>query len=151
MSSVIAIKSDDRSVWLDAQIDDPQVSKRRNMVERGCHLPGYTFSTDNILCYYGNIVVPEAKVEQIVRMYHESGHFSVKKIRESILNAGYWFPCMRKRIYDFTDGCKVCARKPGSGYRPRRMELPSTPEVLPFEMISVDITGLLPVQRGGYR
>jgi len=52
--------------------------------------------------------VPESMVVSVLRAHHDdSGHVGKEKTYQSI-SQNYWFPAMRKRVYDYVDNCFKC-------------------------------------------
>jgi len=53
-------------------------------------------------------VVPDAMIPALLRAHHDSmGHAGRVKTFEGIAQS-YWFPSMRKKIYEYIDNCFVC-------------------------------------------
>ena len=118
--------------------------------KKQCH-SGYLLDEDEVLRYYGRIVLPEKCVPKYVDIFHSQGHFSAANVRSSILGAGYWFPKIRTRIKELTANCIPCSRKSYSSFRSPFIPLPKAPEILPFQLVAVDIVGPLPVAQSGYQ
>jgi len=58
---------------------------------------------------------------------------------------------MDKTIRSYISRCLSCLGKSGNGCNAKRIDLPKCPFVQPFEFVSIDIVGPLPVQQSGYR
>ena len=100
--SISVIDSDS---WPQDQEQDAILGPIRASLKRGCIKTGFSFDSNDILCYYGKYVVPKTKVNHLIELYHTIGHFSISKTRAAILGAGYWFPKMRKLIMSRIQHC----------------------------------------------
>lgn len=146
------IVNDTDNYFRQEQMKDPNLIDCFHKIESGIHAPaGYSIDQIGQLLYYGKIVIPNHLEKHIMDLYHNSGHFCVSKVRQSILGAGYWFKLMRKKLFDAYKNCPVCVKKSGSGYIPTKISLPQSPMIEPFEFIAVDIVGPLPLQRSNYQ
>lgn len=84
----------------------------------------------------------------IVKRFHNSGHFGCARTRNSIINAGYRIPYLRKRIRDCINACETCAAKSyGASYIPKGT-LPNETSCKPREFVAIDLVGPLPPIQG---
>ena len=146
-----AIFVEDSGIWVTKQNGDSYIKSIKELLNSGRRKDGFSMDSENILCYYGKRVVPESEQSSVINMYHLNGHFSASKVRESVLGAGYWFPLMRSKIAKHITGCRSCVSKSGPGFTKNNICLPKSPLVEPFEFLSIDLVGPLPVQRSSYR
>ena len=149
--SVAAVSIDEITKWKNDQADDNFTSSVIKLVKENRHKNGFAFDENGLICYYGKIVVPDIEKKSLITKYHLNGHFSINKIRDAILGAGYWFPNMRKQIAIETEGCRSCVAKSGPGFSAKNICLPKFPTVEAFEFLAIDLVGPLPVQPTQFR
>ena len=133
------------------QKNDNRIVSIINKILKGQTVSKYSLTEHEYLCYEGKTVVPENCISSIITAYHGSGHFSSEKVQYSIASAGYWFKAMKKRIIDYVSKCKDCLKKSGCRYKAVNLNLPKSPFIDPFQFVSIDLVGPLPVQNGGYK
>lgn len=87
--------------------------------------------------------VPDSIVPSILRTHHDdAGHCGKEKTFQSVIK-NYWFPAMRKRIYDYVDNCFKCIMSNDSTNRFEK-ELSSYPSpTVPMDTIHIDHFGPL--------
>jgi hypothetical protein len=89
-------------------------------------------------------VVLMKDVELVLRALHEdpfAGHFGVKRTYQKVAERYFW-PDMRKHVYDFVKTCDACQRRGPPPARPEPLYPLSVGE--PFERIGIDMVGPLP-------
>jgi len=93
----------------------------------------------------------EIKRDELIAEYHNQGHFSTNKVRKALLQAGHWFPLMRRKLWEFSNNCEVCKR--AKAYTPpaKKGSLPKQNDVEPREFVSIDIVGPVESAPGGFR
>lgn len=96
-------------------------------------------------------VVPDSLIINVIRAYHdEMAHYDFKKTFQGI-SSNYWFPSMRKRIFDHIDNVIVCILANASTHaRESELQL-STCSTKPFEVLHIDHFGLLQLTEDGCR
>lgn len=87
---------------------------------------------------------------EIISKYHNAGHFSINKVRRSIMDAGYDIKQLRSKLSKFAAECPSCISNKSYSSRCIQGELPKFPEIQPLEFVAVDIIGPLP-HSGPYR
>lgn len=115
---------------------------------------GYKINEDGLLYNIEQetprLVIPRALVSQIISNHHDtifSGHQGVKRTLGIIRGRFYW-PTMVKDIEEYVGKCISCSqRKPGSRNLAPLGKI--SPVTEPFELVSLDIVGPLPVSRNG--
>jgi len=87
--------------------------------------------------------VPESMIFNVLRAYHDdAGHCGKEKTYQSIIR-NYWFPTMRKRVYDYVDNCFKCIMSNDSTNRfEKELSLYPLPTV-PMNIIHIDHFGPL--------
>jgi len=85
--------------------------------------------------------VPEAMVFSVLRVHHDdAGHCGKEKTYQSIVQ-NYWFPSMRRQIYNYVDNCFKCSMSNDSSNRfEKELSLYSSPSV-PMDTIYIDHFG----------
>lgn len=98
------------------------------------------------------LVIPKSMVRQVISHHHDtlfSGHQGIKRTISLIKDRYFWLT-LNKDIEDYIGKCISCnQRKPG-----KRIKAPMTkfkPVLEPFELVSLDIVGPLPVSKTGNR
>lgn len=53
-------------------------------------------------------VIPDSLISNVIRAYHDDmAHCGIKKAVQGI-NSNYWFPSLRKKVFDYIDNCLTC-------------------------------------------
>jgi hypothetical protein len=84
---------------------------------------------------------------EIISRYHNAGHFSINKVRKSILNAGYDIKQLRGKLWKFQNTCPQCITQKSYASTATMGSLPQMPQILPLQFVAVDIVG--PLRRAG--
>jgi hypothetical protein len=106
---------------------------------------------NNLLYHLGKLCIPQGERINIIREEHSSliaGHFGVGKIVANLQRYFYW-PKMNESVSRYVWGCSLCATSKPSNrklgfYTP--LPVPSRP----WESISMDFVGGLPMSRRGH-
>ena len=96
-------------------------------------------------------VIPSTLKKSIMKTTHDIIHHGHRRVYRYV-SAKYWWPGMSKDIWYFCRSCDACQRYKGSkkyGHHHGKMKLFSATR--PFQQISVDIVGPLPMTDSGYR
>lgn len=95
--------------------------------------------------------VPEAMVNNIVRIYHDNmAHCGVEKTIQGI-NDNYWFPSMRKRVVDHVDNCITCLlNNVSSNTREGELQETNSPSS-PFQILHTDHYGPMVTSINGFK
>ena len=92
------------------------------------------------------VVITRALVTQVISQHHDtifSGHQGIKKTI-GIIKERYFWPTLVKDVTDYIGACVSCSqRKSGKRVRAPLTKFPAATE--PFEFVSMDIVGPLPV------
>ena len=97
------------------------------------------------------VVVPAALRKSILRNTHGSLHHGSGKMRHLIKDR-YWWPKYYKEIRDFAALCSSCQHsKRGRVRGKKQSKLKLFPANKPFQHVSTDIVGPLPITKNGYR
>ncbi|XP_066962336.1 uncharacterized protein [Macrobrachium rosenbergii] len=143
------------------QKDDPEVSRLREIAERGGKEGDLYYLKEDILfrkCSSGEwrrvdqIVVPEKFRSHIMRRGHEdifAGHVGISKTLERIRRNFYWTK-MKKDIARFCKSCHICqlTGKPNE-IVPKAPLIPVPSIGEPFQHILIDVVGPLPRASAG--
>ena len=90
--------------------------------------------------------VAESLTDDVINMYHKSGHFSINKVRRALLDSGYWAKNLRARISKVVNKCEICLQaKNKTVNKATTGHLPCLAEVQPREFVAIDIVGPLPL------
>ncbi len=93
------------------------------------------------------IVLPSPLRASVLKYAHSKFHHGTTKMRQIIIKLGYWWPKMNQHINAHTSTCPACQYNKGGSHRmwknTNRMKL--FPATKPFQQISVDIVGPLPM------
>jgi hypothetical protein len=142
--------------YLDTLILPPTVNKEEQL--RFKRQTTYYFLRDNILYRRNPLdpnfplrVVTKGEVELVLRYFHTdllAGHFAFQRTYQKIAERYYW-PGMRKDVYDYVRTCDVCQRR---GH-PQRKPEPLHPLVVgqPFDRVGIDMVGPLQETKAGNR
>jgi hypothetical protein len=106
---------------------------------------------DKLLYHLGKLCIPESERVHVIREAHTSliaGHFGVDKTVAQLQRFCYW-PRMHENVSKYVKGCTMCAiSKPSNRklglYTP--LPIPSRP----WESVSMDFVGGLPMSRKGH-
>jgi len=106
---------------------------------------------DNMLYHLGKLCVPKGERVNVTREAHTSliaGHFSVSKTMENIQRYFYWLR-MLESVSRFIRSFSLCAfNKPSNRKLGLYTPLPVPP--CPWESVSIDFVGGLPLSRNGH-
>lgn len=118
--------------------------------------PNFKFDDDRLLynveCENPRLVIPKSMVKQIISYHHDtlfSGHQGIKKTT-SLLKDRYFWPSLNKDVEEYVSQCISCNQRK-TGKRNRAPMAKFNPTLEPFELVSLDIVGPLPVSRNGNR
>jgi len=127
------------------QIADPRLKQIREELE---FKDSDKFNLINGLVYKKcgvdfKFAVPESMISNVLRAHHnEAGHCGKEKTYQSLVQ-NYWFPTMRKRVYDYVDNCLKCIVSNDSTNRfERELSLYPSPS-MPMNTIHIDHFGSL--------
>lgn len=148
VSNVISVEEKN---WKDEQESDQFCKSIFQELSKKTSKSGYSIDSNGVLRYYGRVVLPETHISHYINDYHSHGHASPANVRNVLLGAGYWFSRMRTRIIEETKNCSMCARKSYRSFNVPYSCLPNAPDILPFQLIAIDIVGSLPVAKSGYQ
>lgn len=88
-------------------------------------------------------VIPESMVASMLRAHHdELAHCGAEKTLQSI-SQNFWFPTMRKRVYEYVSNCLTCIMSNASTNRYERETQLYTLPTMPFDILHVDHFGPL--------
>ena len=96
-------------------------------------------------------VITKDKVELVFHYFHDdklAGHFGPLKTYQRIHERYFW-PDMRKQIYDFVQTCDTCQRRGRPTKRPEPLH--PLPVGQPFDRVGIDLLGPLPKTNSGNR
>ena len=127
----------------------------------------FKINNDSILCYSQPDKFAEGEIKETLKkvapaVYRKSllkhAHSTVHHGRTKILrlinhDLGFWWPKMRQQIAVYCESCNSCQHIKEGGYKKykKSMKLKLFSATKPFEQISVDIVGPLPVSESGNR
>lgn len=96
-------------------------------------------------------VIPDTMIRNIISVYHDNmAHCGPEKTYQGIF-ANYWFPSMRKKIYDYINNCLTCLTV-NISTRTREGELQlSGNSTKSLQCLHIDHFGPLPETEGGFR
>eukprot|EP01083_Nonionella_stella_P252956 870965_1 len=112
---------------------------------------------DNILHFQHGIndkdlaVIPGALIESTIRNAHSNLHHGHRRVLK-LIRKRYWWPKMHKDVWYFCRSCDVCQKVKGSrkyGRHTGKMHL--SPASKPFQQLSIDLVGPLPITASGNR
>lgn len=153
--------------FLKAQEEDPALGKVIEALKNGtvfpsCTVPGLkkTFLQDGLLCrkfrascsdsVRTQLVVPESHVKIILEQLHnESGHLGVQRTTEKVKERFYW-PGYEMDIQNWVQECQQCQKRNPPQPCPLA-PLGSIKCTYPFDVISWDIMGPLPLSTKGHK
>lgn len=99
------------------------------------------------------LVVPRQYRHTVIQLSHShrlSAHYGARNTLNKLLKVFYW-PQIRKQVYDFVKSCHVCQKAGKPVKRIPRAPLYKVPPVgQPFSHVQVDVVGPLPKTRRGH-
>lgn len=139
-------------IYIEQYAQDDNVKDVYATSIKGNHFEEFDYHVHNNLLYHlGKLCVPQGERVNVIREAHTSlivGHFGVGKIVAQIQMYFYW-PRMNESVSRYIRGCSMCAtrntinRKMGSY---TSLPIPSCP----WESISMDFVGRLPISKKGH-
>jgi hypothetical protein len=106
---------------------------------------------NNLLYHLGKLCIPQGERINIIREAHSSliaGHFGVGKTVANLQRYCYW-PRMNESVSRYVRGCSLCATSKPSN-RKLGLYTPLPVPSRPWESISMDFVGGLPMSRRGH-
>jgi hypothetical protein len=106
---------------------------------------------NNLLYHLGKLCIPQGERINIIREAHSSliaGHFGVGKTVANLQRFCYW-PKMNESVSRYVRGCSLCATSKPSN-RKLGLYTPLPVPSRPWESISMDFVGGLPMSRKGH-
>jgi hypothetical protein len=106
---------------------------------------------NNLLYHLGKLCIPQGERINIIREAHSSliaGHFGVGKTVANLQRYCYW-PKMNESVSRYVRGCSLCATSKPSN-RKLGLYTPLPVPSRPWESISMDFVGGLPMSRRGH-
>jgi hypothetical protein len=106
---------------------------------------------DKLLYHLGKICIPQSERVHVIREAHTSlisGHFGVGKTIAQLQKCCYW-PRMNKTVSKYVKSCVMCATSKPSN-RKLGLYTPLSVPSCPWESVSVDFVGGLPMSRKGH-
>jgi hypothetical protein len=106
---------------------------------------------NNLLYHLGKLCIPQGERINIIREAHSSliaGHFGVGKTVANLQRFCYW-PRMNESVSRYVRGCSLCATSKPSN-RKLGLYTPLPVPSRPWESISMDFVGGLPMSRKGH-
>jgi hypothetical protein len=106
---------------------------------------------NNLLYHLGKLCIPQGERINIIREAHSSliaGHFGVGKTVANLQRFCYW-PKMNESVSRYVRGCSLCATSKPSN-RKLGLYTPLPVPSRPWESISMDFVGGLPMSRRGH-
>ena len=139
--AVITLQQNDD--WADAQRNDEFCTSMFEKIDKGIETD-YMIDPDTLILVdkQGRLVVPDAKVREIVEMNHDhmlAGHLGVAKTFARLLRQYAW-PKMRQDVKQHVKDCLQCAKRKAYGSRKAPLK-PMPPAVRVWEKIAMDIVG----------
>ena len=91
-------------------------------------------------------VVPASMRQSLIASVHDTGsRHTAGDGMHRILRRQFWWPKMRAELRDVCKSCEGCQMQKGSTWKQGKLKL--FPATRPFEMVSIDIVGPLPVTK----
>ncbi|BFZ17096.1 hypothetical protein BsWGS_20136 [Bradybaena similaris] len=93
------------------------------------------------------IVLPEKYREETLRLSHDiplSAHLAAKKTIDRVKRHFFW-PGMTKQIREYCKTCQICQKMAKKGHTTKAPLQPGFLTCTPFERVSIDLVGPLPV------
>lgn len=100
----------------------------------------------NIESEPARLVIPQKLVKQVIEQHHDtifSGHQGIKKTI-GVLKQRYYWPTLTKDVKDYVSRCVSCYQRK-SAARAKAPLGKIQPATEPFELVSLDIVGPLPL------
>lgn len=97
-------------------------------------------------------LIPKSMIKQVISHHHDtifSGHQGIKRTI-SLIKDRYFWPTLNKDVEEYVGKCISCNQRK-SGKRIKAPMAKFQPVLEPFELVSLDIVGPLPVSRDGNR
>ena len=134
---------------LEEQTKDEQLVKIKRQLEQGVadqttHTKFLTI--DDVLFYISQVddeptlrlYIPSHLQQQIIKDYHENGHFAVDKVFQAIREKYYW-PNLYKQIKEYIDKCIQCKVR---NMQPHKAPLQETSiPAYPMAVLALDLSG----------
>ena len=161
------ISEDTLHTFLKAQEEDPALGKVIEALKNGTAVPSSTvpglkktFLQDGLLCHKfrascsdsvcTQLVVPKGHVKIILeKLHNESGHLGVQRTTEKVKERFYW-PGYEMDIQNWVQECQQCQKHNPPQPHPLA-PLGSIKCTYPFDVISWDIMGPLPLSTKGHK
>eukprot|EP00731_Ephydatia_muelleri_P031108 Em0022g622a len=161
------ISEDTLHTFLKAQEEDPALGKVIEALKNGTAVPSSTvsglkktFLRDGLLCrtfrascsdsVCTQLVVPKGHVKIILeKLHNESGHLGVQRTTEKVKERFYW-PGYEMDIQNWFQECQQCQKRNPPQPHPLA-PLGSIKCTYPFDVISWDIMGPLPLSTKGHK
>ena len=161
------ISEDTLHTFLKAQEEDPALGKVIKALKNGTAVPSSTvpglkktFLQDGRLCrkfrascsdsVCTQLVVPKGHVKIILeKLHNESGHFGLQRTTEKVKERFYW-PGYEMDIQNWVQECQQCQKRNPPQPHPLA-PLGSIKCTYPFDVISWDIMGPLPLSTKGHK
>lgn len=106
---------------------------------------------DGLLFHLGKLCIPNGERNNLIREAHTSrisGHFGVGKTLANLKRCCYW-PRMQENVSKYIRGCVICSvTKPNN--RKFGLYMPLTVPIRPWESVSMDFVGGLPISKRGH-
>ena len=138
--------------YIEQYVNDSDFQDVYENLSKGNQSEELDYHVHNSLLYHlGKLCIPRGERNNIIREAHTSlivGHFSVGKTLAHLQRYCYW-PHMNESVSHFIRGCSLCAT---SKPRNRKLGLYTSLPVPshPWEIISMDFVGGLPMSRNGH-
>ena len=145
------------------QLQDADLSQIINSIKEGKDESPYFLDNDGLLYRkdslaisphrkeaFEQLVIPIGNVHQVLRAYHDApyaSHYGSQKTWRKMKRVFYW-KGMRKDIEEYVQSCPSCQRRKDKGQCHPPLQ-PLEPIKRPFERVSMDIMGPLPVSLTG--
>eukprot|EP00731_Ephydatia_muelleri_P010420 Em0005g1006a len=161
------VSEDTLHTFLKAQEEDPALGKVIEALKNGTAVPSSTvpglkktFLQDGLLCrkfrascsdsVCTQLVVPKGHVKIILeKLHNESGHLGVQRTTEKVKERFYW-PGYEMDIQNWVQECQQCQKRNPPQPHPLA-PLGSIKCTYPFDVISWDIMGPLPLSTKGHK
>ena len=115
--------------------------------------PRGKYTKENKLLYYnGRLCIPNIPLRKdLLHDFHSiasSGHLGEKKTRQS-LSRNYFWKSLRKDVYHYVKGCRVCQQTKARNTKPYGLLQPIEPPSSKWSIITMDFIGPLPMTKNG--
>src|SRR6202048_2221341 len=113
----------------------------------------YWLETEEGLAMWKNhVYIPKDQKlrEDIIRMHHDLPHIGHPGIHrtEELITRNYWWPYISKDVKAYVTGCETCQRTKADRQKRRAPLRPNAVPERPWEVITWDIIGPLPLSKG---